>query len=88
MSKKILIVHDDATFVDEMTSALTASGEQFEILSALSAPRALGMVSQGVPDLVVVDADQHTGYSVNDCVDDVVHRFLIDLEAPSEETEC
>jgi pimeloyl-ACP methyl ester carboxylesterase len=38
--------------------------------------------------LVVVDADQHTGYSVNDCVDDVVHRFLVDLEAPADDTEC
>ena len=31
--------------------------------------------------LVVVTADQHTGYQVNDCVDDVVHDYLIDLEA-------
>jgi hypothetical protein len=38
--------------------------------------------------LVVVDADQHTGYRVNDCVDEVVHRYLIDLEVPPEETEC
>ena len=28
--------------------------------------------------LVVVDADQHTGYHVNECVQDAVHRFLID----------
>ena len=26
--------------------------------------------------LVVVDADQHTGYGVNDCVDDVVDDYL------------
>ena len=32
--------------------------------------------------LVVVTADQHTGYQVNDCVDDVVHRYLVDLEVP------
>ena len=38
--------------------------------------------------LVVVDADQHTGYRVNDCVDDVVHRYLIDLEVPPAETSC
>ena len=36
--------------------------------------------------LVVVTADQHTGYQVNDCVDDVVHRYLIDLEAPERPT--
>jgi pimeloyl-ACP methyl ester carboxylesterase len=38
--------------------------------------------------LVVVEADQHTGYRVNDCVNDIVHRYLIDLEIPPDETEC
>ena len=38
--------------------------------------------------LIVVTADQHTGYQVNDCADDVVHRYLIDLEAPQAETSC
>ena len=38
--------------------------------------------------LVIVDADQHTGYGVNRCVVDVVNRYLIDLEAPVDETEC
>jgi len=38
--------------------------------------------------LIVVEADQHTGYGVNDCVNDAVHRYLIDLEVPLDETEC
>jgi pimeloyl-ACP methyl ester carboxylesterase len=38
--------------------------------------------------LVVVHADQHTGYGVNDCVDDVVHRYLVDLDVPAEDIEC
>ena len=38
--------------------------------------------------LVVVTADQHTGYGLNDCVDGAVHAYLIDLDAPPEETEC
>ncbi len=38
--------------------------------------------------LVVVTADQHTGYNVNDCVDDAVHDYLIDLKVPAESTEC
>jgi pimeloyl-ACP methyl ester carboxylesterase len=38
--------------------------------------------------LVVVTADQHTGYKVNDCVDDIVHDYLIDLDVPAEETTC
>jgi pimeloyl-ACP methyl ester carboxylesterase len=38
--------------------------------------------------LVTVTADKHTGYGENDCVDDAVHRYLIDLEPPPDETEC
>ena len=38
--------------------------------------------------LVVVTADQHTGYKVNDCVDDIVHDYLVDLDVPPEETTC
>ena len=38
--------------------------------------------------LVVVTADQHTGYGINDCVDDIVHRYLVDLEVPPAETDC
>ena len=38
--------------------------------------------------LVVVEADQHTGYGVNRCVIDVVNAYLIDLEPPADETEC
>jgi hypothetical protein len=38
--------------------------------------------------LVVVTADKHTGYGENDCVDDVVHRYLVDLDDPPEETDC
>lgn len=38
--------------------------------------------------LVVVTADQHTGYGVNECVDDVIHGYLVELDVPAEETEC
>ncbi len=38
--------------------------------------------------LVIVEADQHTGYGVNRCVVDVVNDYLIDLEAPDNGTEC
>jgi pimeloyl-ACP methyl ester carboxylesterase len=38
--------------------------------------------------LVVVTADQHTGYSANECVQDIVHRYLVDLEVPGDEAEC
>ena len=38
--------------------------------------------------LVVVEAEQHTGYGVNRCVVEVVNDYLIDLVAPDDETEC
>lgn len=38
--------------------------------------------------LVVVTADQHTGYGVNSCVDSAVDNYLVALRAPSNELVC
>ena len=38
--------------------------------------------------LVVVVANQHTGYRVNSCIDDIIHDYLVQLEAPEDETVC
>lgn len=38
--------------------------------------------------LVVVEAEQHTGYGVNDCVVDLVSDYLVDRVAPDDDTEC
>ena len=39
--------------------------------------------------LVVVDANQHTGYGVNRCGDDTVDQYLVDPAAPlAEEIDC
>jgi hypothetical protein len=39
--------------------------------------------------LVVVGADQHTGYGVNHCVDSTVDDYLVDPTAPlKDETDC
>ena len=38
--------------------------------------------------LVIVEADQHTGYGVNRCVIDVVNDYLVDLSPPTSGTEC
>ena len=38
--------------------------------------------------LVVVDADQHTGYGVNHCADELIDDYLVDLKAPPDVTEC
>jgi pimeloyl-ACP methyl ester carboxylesterase len=40
--------------------------------------------------LVIVDADQHTGYGVNQCSSDVIDQYLLDpvANAPADGTEC
>ena len=38
--------------------------------------------------LIVVKADQHTGYGVNSCVDDAVDDYLVDLDAPDDGLKC
>jgi pimeloyl-ACP methyl ester carboxylesterase len=38
--------------------------------------------------LVVVVANEHTGYGENDCIDDIIHDYLVQLEAPENETVC
>lgn len=38
--------------------------------------------------LIIVDADQHTGYGLNACVNQAVADYLVDLEPPADETEC
>jgi len=38
--------------------------------------------------LIVVTAEQHTGYNVNSCVNEAVDKYLIDLQAPDNELDC
>ena len=38
--------------------------------------------------LVTVDAEQHTGYGVNDCVTDAVDDYLVDLTVPAAGLVC
>jgi pimeloyl-ACP methyl ester carboxylesterase len=37
---------------------------------------------------VIVEANQHTGYGVNQCVNDIVEEYLVNLVAPADETLC
>ena len=43
-------------------------------------------LEQGV--LVVVDANQHTGYGANNCVVAAVDNYLINLTVPENELTC
>ncbi len=38
--------------------------------------------------LVVVEAEQHTGYGANDCVTDAVDRYLVQLVVPAADLVC
>lgn len=38
--------------------------------------------------LLVIVADQHTGYGVNDCSYDVIDGYLVDLDVPEDGTRC
>ena len=38
--------------------------------------------------LLVVEADQHTGYGVNDCSYDIVDDYLVDLDVPESGFTC
>jgi pimeloyl-ACP methyl ester carboxylesterase len=47
-------------------------------------------MAEALPDgrLVVVEANEHTGYGVNRCVVEVVNQYLVELDAPDDGTEC
>jgi hypothetical protein len=38
--------------------------------------------------LMVVEADQHTGYGINTCIITAVDNYLVDLTVPVNETAC
>lgn len=38
--------------------------------------------------LIVVDAEQHTGYTSDECAQRIADEYLIDLVVPDEETDC
>ena len=56
-SKKVLVVHDDASYAEEVRRSLAEAGLDMQVISALSAPRALSMVSTITPDIVIADAE-------------------------------
>ncbi len=55
--KKVLIVHEDADLMERVRSGLSSSGSDIEVISALSGPRAIGMVGAQRPDIIVVDGE-------------------------------
>ena len=37
---------------------------------------------------VAVEADSHTAYGLNRCIDDTIEAYLVDLTVPDEGTAC
>lgn len=64
MSKKILIIEDEATLQKALMDFLTQ--EQFEVLSALDGERGLELALSGNPDLILLDIilPKKDGYEV------------------------
>lgn len=54
---RVLIVHDDATFFERAKQGLVAAFPDAQINGAISAPRALGMAKQQMPDAIIADGD-------------------------------
>jgi twitching motility protein PilT len=55
--KTVLIVHDDGDFVEAVKKAVMGASPGVEVLSALSAPRALGIVANQNADAMVIEAE-------------------------------
>ncbi|MDO8949360.1 MAG: PilT/PilU family type 4a pilus ATPase [Actinomycetota bacterium] len=53
----ILIVHDDASFFERVANALRAALPGADVYNAISGPRALGIVKQRRPIVVIADGD-------------------------------
>jgi twitching motility protein PilT len=56
-SKKVLVVHDDANYAEEVRRGLAQAGLDMQVISALSGPRAIGMMSTITPDIVIADGE-------------------------------
>jgi len=56
VAEKVLIVHEDAGFVDRVKAAIASLQPDAQIAVALSAIRAEGMLAQEKPGVVIVDA--------------------------------
>jgi twitching motility protein PilT len=55
--KTVLVIHDDAAFVEQMRTNLARVAPMVRVVSALSAPRAMSAVASEIPDVIVVDAE-------------------------------
>ncbi len=53
----ILVVHDDASYFEQVKAGITAAAVDAEVYNAISGPRALGIAKQRRPQVIVADGD-------------------------------
>ncbi|MHB1136321.1 MAG: PilT/PilU family type 4a pilus ATPase [Coriobacteriia bacterium] len=54
---RVLIVHDDAAFFERAKQGIVAAFPDAQVNGAVSAPRALGIAKQQMPDAIIADGD-------------------------------
>jgi pimeloyl-ACP methyl ester carboxylesterase len=69
------------------TAAIVVVGTTGDSATPIDGTRRMAdTLASGV--LVVVDAEQHTGYGANECVVDAVDRYLVQLAVPADGLTC
>jgi len=83
-----------ATSVNPMAARVRAHRRSENTVVAVTTGRGIPLpfpsppTRYGADALVVVDADRHTGYGLNQCIVDLVDGYLIRLKIPKNETVC
>ena len=78
---------DKVTITGKGAGPIVVIGTTGDAATPLESTRKMALgLEQGI--LIVVDANQHTGYGANNCVVKAVDEYLIKLKVPANETTC
>ena len=78
---------DKVTITGRGAGPIVVIGTTGDAATPLESTRKMSLgLEQGI--LIVVDANQHTGYGANNCVVKAVDEYLIKLKVPANETTC
>ena len=78
---------DKVTITGKGAGPIVVVGTTGDAATPLESTRKMALgLEQGI--LIVVDANQHTGYGANNCVVKAVDEYLIKLKVPANETTC
>jgi hypothetical protein len=78
---------DKVTITGKGAGPIVVIGTTGDAATPLESTRKMSLgLEQGI--LIVVDANQHTGYGANNCVVKAVDEYLIKLKVPANETTC